>query len=867
MTSRPLRRAHRPGQASSFIRPVGAAAARLPFGNSLKRRAEAAVAYESTGTGDRLCGRHEVMPRTSPASQPDAPDAAEAPSRGVRSILTRLAASRLVSQLTDDYSTEKSKPVPVGARVPRWHLTALWVTLLGGVPALAVGVAYYQTGYSLARALAAMAIGGCCYVAYAIPAAYLGSRTGRGTALLTRAVFGSVASAVISDLLVAVGAARLAFVSTVVATVYNGVFGWGHVAMIAAALAVVAAGVNLFGFAGIAVVARYLTAPLLVACTGYLVVGALLTPHVALGAVGGPQTLPFEAGVGVAIGAIAWGSEPDVWRYGKAKLDWSVTPYLASLAVALLLAAAGWLMASLSHGGTRAAFAHGFRFSTFGVLGVVAVVITMLQIANSSGACYQMTNAIQNLVGQLRGWRRWHTAILVAALGGLTTWAIHGSVTGFARVAAWSAVLLPSVTVVMCVELIARRRGPGADRSRRIKIPPWGRGARKPNWAAIACVLVAAGYGSWGMALLPGQHAAPDLGFVPVESWLLAAGLYALVVGVHTAYAAALSSLAAARTAAREAIAKRAEAKRQAASSRAEAKRLALSSRAEAKRQAGASKAEAKRQAIAKRAEAKRQAAAKRAEAKRQAAAKRAEAKRRPARRSKRQLKAAAVPRPRDYVEEIRRDVRDHSSGNPYLDLMTAAAVPRGHLADFAAEQALTRASDLRSFLYLAARSPEPVGAMFAEFADAERRALDLLAIFIEALGGRVNAGAVAQRPGCRAYPAFVAWLALNAQPLDAALAVVACRPVWSASFAGMGRALRANSGYRLDQRACAFFDLMAAPDSHNEAQLKRMVSTSVDAGQPPLQAASYARLLVSYQTMFWTTLAEEVTEDAITAG
>jgi hypothetical protein len=101
---------------------------------------------------------------------------------------------------------------------------------------------------------------------------------------------------------------------------------------------------------------------------------------------------------------------------------------------------------------------------------------------------------------------------------------------------------------------------------------------------------------------------------------------------------------------------------------------------------------------------------------------------------------------------------------------------------------------------------------------------------------------------------------------MEAALALVACRPAWSTSFAGMARALRANSGYRLDQRACAFFDLMAAPDTHNEAQLKRMVSMSVDAGQPPLQAASYARLLLSYQSMFWTTLAEEVTEDAITS-
>jgi purine-cytosine permease-like protein len=808
------------------------------------------------------------MPPTSTPSEPAA-EAASRP-RGIRSLLRRQAAGTLAAKLTHDYSTEKSKPVPVTARVPRWHLTALWITLLGGIPALTVGVAFYQSGYSFARALAAMTIGGFCYLAYAIPAAYLGARTGRGTALLSRAVFGSAASAAISDLLIAAGAARLAFVSTVAASLYSGLFGWQHVALIAAALAVVAAAVNVFGFVAIAAVARYLTAPLLLAWAGYLVIRGVLAPHLALGAPEGARTLPFQAGIGVAISVVAWGNEPDSWRYGKAEPRWSVAPYLGSLAAGgLLFAAAGWLMASLSRGGAQAAFPFGVRFSTFGVVGLTAVVITMLQIASSSGACYQMTNAVQNFVGQLRGWQRWHTAAFVAALGGLTTWAIHGSVTGFARVAAWSALVLPSVTVVMCVELLARRGQSGADRSRRLKIPPWGRGARGPNYAAISAVLVAAGYGAWGMALLPGQHAAPPLGFVPAESWLLAAGLYAAIVAARASYAAALSAVGRVRSAAGEAKAKRAEAKRQAAASRAEAKRQAAVSRVEAKRQAAASRVEAKRQAAARRVEAKRLAAARRVEARRQARAGRARSKRRPAQPSKRSPKPVPPqrPRPRDYLEAIRRDLGNEAAANPYLELVSAGALPRDRLGDFATEQAQVLASDRRSFLYLAARSNDPAGALFAEFADAERRALDLLTIFIQALGRRVEPGAGPQRAGCRASPAFVAWLALNAQPVDAALAVVACRPAWTASLAGIGRALRDRPGYKFNERACAFFDLMAAPDAHTEEQLMRMVSASVDTGQPPLRAADYARLLASYQAMFWTTLAAEAQDAAVTAG
>ena len=756
----------------------------------------------------------------------------------------------LAAQVADDYSTGKSKPVPVRARVPRWHLTALWIALLGGVPALAAGVDYYQAGYSLVRALAAVAIGGCCYLAYAIPAAYLGARTGRATALLTRHVFGSAASAVISDLLVAAGAARLAFVSTVLASLYNGLFGWQHVAMVAAALAVVAAAVNLVGFAGLAAVARYLSAPLLLAWAGYFVTRDIMTTHVALGAPGGPPTLSFQAGVGVAIGVIAWGNEPDVWRYGKAKPGWLVGPYLIALATGgLLLATVGWLMASTSRGGTGAAFVYGARFSTFGVLGLAAVVITALQLANSSGACYQMTNAVQNLLGQLRGWRRWHTAVLVAALGGLTTWATQGSVTGFARVAAWSAVVLPSATVVMCVELLVLRRS-AADRSgRRIKIPPWGRAGRRPNWAAIAAVLVASGYGGWGMALLPGQHASHALGSVPVESWLLAGGLYFAVGAAQSGYRWVRSALSRARGAARQAAASRAEARKQAAASRAEARKQAVG----------------RRQARTRRAAAKRQARTRRAAARR-AAARRAAAKRRPAR-APTLPPGPPRPRPRDYLEAIRRDIADVASRNPYLDLVAAAAVPRDKLGDFAAEQAQLSTSDRRSFLYLAARSPDQAGSLFAEFADAERRALDLLTIFTNALGRPAESGSGPERAGCRTYPAFVAWLALNAEPVDAAVALVACRPAWTTSFAGIGRSLREHSGYRLSARACAYFDLMAAPDTQSEDQLISLLEGKIGAGQPLVRANGYARLLASYQAMFWSTLAAEITAVHATTG
>jgi hypothetical protein len=358
------------------------------------------------------------------------------------------------------------------------------------------------------------------------------------------------------------------------------------------------------------------------------------------------------------------------------------------------------------------------------------------------------------------------------------------------------------------------------------------------------------------MALLPGQHAAHALGSVPVESWLVAGGLYFAAGAAQSGYRGVRSALGRARAAARQAAASKAEARRQAATNKAEAKRQAATNKAEAKRQAATNKAEAKRQARARRAAARQQARARRA------AARRAAAKRRPTRPSKFPPKPVPPPRPRprDYLEAIRRDIATVVAGNAYLDLITAAAVPRDQLGDFAVEQAQLRASDRRSFLYLATRSDEVAGSLFAEFADAEHRALDLLTIFTKALGRPAESGAGPQRAGCRAYPAFVAWLALNADPVDAALALVACRPTWSAGFTRMGKALREQQGYRFNDRACAFFELVAAPDSHAEEQLIGLLEAKIKAGHPPVRANGYARLLASYQAMFWATLAAEVT-------
>src|SRR4051794_17160865 len=187
-------------------------------------------------------------------------------------------------------------------------------------------------------------------------------------------------------------------------------------------------------------------------------------------------------------------------------------------------------MAELSHAGPYdfgPAFRYTVEYSLFGALWLGAIVATVLQVAINDGNYYEMVNGGQNLVGHARGWRRWHTCLVMAALTALfTLWFPHLE-NGFFTVAGWSAVALPSTTVVMCTDQFVLPRF-GVARRAVEPIPSW-REAGLANWPGIVAVLVAMLFGAWGLGLLPGRTSAPPLGLVPVEAWLLAGAVYLLL--------------------------------------------------------------------------------------------------------------------------------------------------------------------------------------------------------------------------------------------------------------------------------------------------------------------------------------------------
>jgi purine-cytosine permease-like protein len=448
------------------------------------------------------------------------------------------AREELEKELLHDYSTSDTGIVPLGERRSLYHFLALWITLAAGFTYLFLGFQYHDSGYSLARAAAAGALGGFFYLCYALPAAYLGSRTGQTHSLLTRSIFGQVGSAIVSLLLIGTAAGWIAFAFNLLAVMYDGLFGWDHVVGIGVILAVVGVFNNLFGFTGITAFARYLVAPLMILWMLYLVIkGFADIPGEALSAsppVGELGPLSFLSGIGLAIGAVMWGNEPDTWRFGQPRFFWPLVPYVVALGIGLVLfVIGGWMMAEISGAGPfdfGPAFKATVEYSLFGALVLGAAVATVMQVAINDGNYYEMTNAGQNIVGQVRGWKRWYTCLVTAVIAAVVTWWFPHIENGFFKVAGWTAIALPSATVVMCVDQFLLPRWFGLDRSV-ARIPEW-RAAATGNWPGIVAVLLAVLFGAWGLALFPGQTSAPSLGLVPVEAWLLAAALYLLLVAV-----------------------------------------------------------------------------------------------------------------------------------------------------------------------------------------------------------------------------------------------------------------------------------------------------------------------------------------------
>jgi TENA/THI-4/PQQC family len=211
----------------------------------------------------------------------------------------------------------------------------------------------------------------------------------------------------------------------------------------------------------------------------------------------------------------------------------------------------------------------------------------------------------------------------------------------------------------------------------------------------------------------------------------------------------------------------------------------------------------------------------------------------------------------RELLECTRKELAPGEHENRLVPLIARGAASRGALAALAAEQHRIIASDWRSFLVLASRSADPAaGGFFVGLAQGEQLALEKVARFAAACGlGEQALRDYKPRAGCQAYPSYLAWLALNGEPGEVVLAVVANFSAWGSYCETVAQALRVHYGF--DDAGCEFFDFFAAPPPDGDEPALAVVQAGLDAGRATDQAREYGRLLQSYELMFWNTLAE----------
>jgi thiaminase len=206
----------------------------------------------------------------------------------------------------------------------------------------------------------------------------------------------------------------------------------------------------------------------------------------------------------------------------------------------------------------------------------------------------------------------------------------------------------------------------------------------------------------------------------------------------------------------------------------------------------------------------------------------------------------------RSDLTEVERSIREH----PFLDALESGRAPRGALEALAGEQRFVIASDRRSFAQLTARFPaDPAGAFFLSMAEGEGLALGLLQDFATAVGvDETSLAAYEPSPDCQAYPAFVAWLALNGSSTDVALAFLANLAAWGANCGRVADALRRRFG--LDEAAVAFFTFFASPPPGFEQRALTVIEAGLAAGDDPRRARRATRLLQAYELRFWDGIA-----------
>jgi purine-cytosine permease-like protein len=434
---------------------------------------------------------------------------------------------------SNDYTTGI---VPLEKRRSGLTMTLLWLSLQTSVSLMYAGFLARSQGLSLGDMIAAGVIATLAIGAYGFGAMSLGNYSGQTHTLLTRAIYGRVGSGFVSFLLILMGIGWYGFQAFFLALITQGLFGWDNVTLVSVIFAVVMVFNNLFGFRGVAAYARFIAAPLLLLWGMWALVKGLVTvPGSALfSSPKGPATTTVMVIVALLVGSASWGNEPDIFRYARPKKWENIPALVIGYPIGLLVfPIAGYLMALLSNTTDFGAIIKYFvDFSLFGLTALAIVVFFINQFALNDGNLYEAVNAMQNIFGSIRGWRRVYSVLALGFIGAIVAAEMTSLQNNFFIVAGISGIFVPTATTIMVTDYFVVPRLFGLRRPTE-KVTPWN-AAASINYIAFVALVIALVVGAYTGGLIPGisGFGTTNIGFPTLQSWLIGAGLYLLGIRV-----------------------------------------------------------------------------------------------------------------------------------------------------------------------------------------------------------------------------------------------------------------------------------------------------------------------------------------------
>jgi cytosine permease len=352
----------------------------------------------------------------------------------------------------DDHSNDV---VPLDERRGPVTLGLLWITMVCGFPSVLAGFEWFKAGLTMTQTLQAVGLSCLLLMAYMLPSCYLGAKSGMTYSLLSRQIFGSWGSRLVSANLVWVSIAWYGLTASFLATALKDLYHldtpmW----LLGAILAVLMGFNNYFGFSGIANFARYFAAPVMMAWVAFTFFKALVSCPVSVLKVA--PTIPFSQALGIVssfiVGYSVWGNEADYWRYGKPSKMLTTLPLAASLLVGqFIFPITGWMLARVTGVVDADAATNLMTTYSFGGITILsALVLAVSYFATNDSSLYGTINGIQNI----HHFPRRKTVTVLTILGASTAALMPNAAQAFAAIAGISSFFLPCATVVMLVEYL-----------------------------------------------------------------------------------------------------------------------------------------------------------------------------------------------------------------------------------------------------------------------------------------------------------------------------------------------------------------------------------------------------------------------------